>query len=152
MRTCHCHLASGQKLLPVSRDVRCCVVWELFCLCWLSAQCLFALQHPKGPSKCSVLLQREVQVANMKPMICKALIKQHQFPQLLMEPEINPLKANKEKTVEIKTRSTLGKHTRKFHFDDTKHHETKVPKRCFYTFQLNNPPDTNPSSFGLAAA
>lgn len=147
-----CSLGAVLSLLVVSRDVSFCVAWELFSLCWLSAHCLFALQHPKGPSKCSVLLQREVQVANMKPMICKALIKQHQFPQLLMEPEINPLKANKEKTVEIKTRSTLGKHTRKFHFDDTKHHETKVPKRCFYTFQLNNPPDTNLASFGLAAA
>lgn len=119
VRTCHCHLALGQNLLPVSRDMSFCVVLVLFSLYWFSAQCLFALQDPKGPSKGSVLLQREVQVANMKFVICTALKRQHQFPQLLMESEINPSKANKEKTVKIKAWSTLGKHTSKFHFDDT---------------------------------
>lgn len=103
VRTCHGHLALGQNLLPVSRHISFCVVLVLFSLYWFSAPHLSALQYPQGPSKGSVLLQREMRVANMKSMICKALIKQHQFPQLLTDSEINPLKANKEKMAKIKT-------------------------------------------------
>lgn len=52
-----------------------CSFGVVFSLLVFSPILLCSAKNPKGPSKCSVLLQRELQVANMKSMICKGLRK-----------------------------------------------------------------------------
>lgn len=117
MRTRHCHIALGQKLLPVNRDMSFCVVLELFASFQPNISLL--CQIPKGTKQVLSVAAKGAASSKLEIHDLQSTNEVAPIPTITDGIWNQAPKANKEKTVKIKTWSTLGKHTRKFHFDDT---------------------------------